>query len=194
MLDAFLRGLGREPSLSTEARERLEATVADCVARGRAAHDGIEVDEADVASLLGEIVRVEDETVDADATIAALASIPSDDVVLALACARGDERALVRFRDLHLDSIPAVARRVGSASVDVGDVTSRVNEALFVAPPGGRARILDMVGRGSLGGLVRVIAVRTAINLGRRTGETQDVPRTDETPGRGPGVSVLEWS
>lgn len=169
MLDAFLRGLGRALSLSTDARERLEAAVIDRVAHGRAAHDAFEVDEADVATLLGEITHVEDETIDVDALIAALESIPSDDVVLALACARGDERALMRFRDLYLESVPGVARRVGNASVDVGDVVSRVNEALFVAPPGGRARILDMVGRGSLGGLVRVIAVRTAINLGRST-------------------------
>jgi RNA polymerase sigma-70 factor (ECF subfamily) len=167
LLDVFMRGLGREAPVATaEQRERLDAALRKQIARGQAAHEGIAVADEEVAAMFGEIAGG-DAAEDLDALHVALESIPADDVVLALACARGHDGALARFRDLYMGNIPAVARRVGTANVDAAEVLSRVSEALFVAAPGGRPRILDLVARGSLSGLVKVIAVRTTINLCR---------------------------
>jgi RNA polymerase sigma-70 factor (ECF subfamily) len=59
-----------------------------------------------------------------------------------------------------------VLARVTTSAAEVAEVAQVVREKLLV-PVAGRARILDTAGHGDLGGLVRVIAIRTALNLRR---------------------------
>jgi RNA polymerase sigma-70 factor (ECF subfamily) len=63
--------------------------------------------------------------------------------------------------------------RVTTSAAEVAEVAQIVREKLLVPGAAGRARILDTAGHGDLGGLVRVIAIRTALNL-RRAEQRQD--------------------
>lgn len=103
-----------------------------------------------------------------DRILGALSEVPVGDVVLALSCTDGREAAMQRFRARHMPAIASVARRTGHVALDPEELAAHVIEKLFVPRPDARPRILDLVGRGELAGLVRVIAVRTAINLSRR--------------------------
>ncbi|MDX2091828.1 MAG: hypothetical protein SFX73_28460 [Kofleriaceae bacterium] len=109
-------------------------------------------------------------------TAGALASIRGEDIHLASLCARGDLAALALLDARFLSTIgPAIARvRPGQDFID--EVRQIVREKLLVAPPGGRAKLVELAGHGDLGGLVRVVALRTALNLRRddRSGPTVD--------------------
>jgi RNA polymerase sigma-70 factor (ECF subfamily) len=163
VLESFLRALESAPDLTTDQRRQVEDALRGQIERGRSVHEGLVVADDDLAALFGAAALADCATL-----IAALEAVPADEVVLAIACGRRDDAAIARFTELYMQDIPAMVRRVGSPRIDPGEVFSRVSEALFVSQSGGRPRILDLVGRGSLSGLVRVIAVRTTINLSRR--------------------------
>ena len=170
-LDAFVAAVGAGPRTTSLASPRIEAALGDALARGREAHEGLDIDDTRVAALLGEIVAArtdEDAGLDENTVVETLASAPAGDVVLALACADGIDAAMKRFRARYMPAMASVARRVGNVALDPEEVAAQVVEKLFVAGSQARPRILDLVGRGELAGLVRVVAVRTAINLSRR--------------------------
>lgn len=173
-LDAFVSALGEAPCASDDERARLAEALTRALARAEAACVGFAVDPAESCALMAEIVRTAPGArSDTDALCAAVMQLPAEDLALAIGCAHGNPHAMRRFTELHLRGVAGLARRVGGFEVDTDEVLSRVREKLFVAPPDGRPRILDLVGRGSLAGLVRVIAVRTTLNLGR--GERREI-------------------
>jgi RNA polymerase sigma-70 factor (ECF subfamily) len=113
-----------------------------------------------VAALLGEVASAPTES--------ALAELRVADLFLSLACARGDAAALRAFEARTFPGARAALARMGLHAGDVDEVLQIVREKLFVAGPGDEPRILGAVGHGDLDGLVRVAAVRTALNLRRR--------------------------
>jgi RNA polymerase sigma-70 factor (ECF subfamily) len=98
------------------------------------------------------------------------AGVHAADLLLACACARGDERALATFdREILADADAALKRVAGSVPPD--EIKQLVRHRLFVGPPGGAPKILDYAGRGRLRTWVRVAATRIALNVIESTGK-----------------------
>lgn len=90
------------------------------------------------------------------------------ELALACACAEADRRALAIVEDRYIGVVaPALAHmRLDAGMVD--DVTQAVRDKLLVAEADGEIKLLRYAGRGTLHGLVKVTAVRTAISLLRK--------------------------
>jgi RNA polymerase sigma-70 factor (ECF subfamily) len=87
------------------------------------------------------------------------------EVRLALACASGDARALAHFDRTYMAAGRARLRSMKLTDAAIDDVLQSVREKLLVgAPP----KLLEYVGRGSLYGLVKVVAVREALSTLRK--------------------------
>ena len=90
----------------------------------------------------------------------------ASDLYLACACARGDAAALRRFDEEVLPRVDGALRRLDPSAAFADEVRQLVRQRLFVGDgEGGEARIATYGGRGPLVGWVRVVALRTAINL-----------------------------
>jgi RNA polymerase sigma-70 factor (ECF subfamily) len=151
---------------------RADAAVAEAVARGRAAWNGIDVPRHEFAGFLTH--RLPENAVPAQA----LRALPVADLYLACACARGDAAALDAFERAVM---PAVDVAIGSLrpSADFrAELRQRVREHLLVARPPDPPRIVEYRGRGPLGAWVRVVALRIGLEL--RRNEAQAVRRADE--------------
>lgn len=98
-----------------------------------------------------------------------------EDLYLACACAAGDAAAVAAFDRRHAGDVEAALAGMALPSDLRDEVKQRLREKLFVAVPGDTPRIASYAGRGPLGGWVRAVAVRLAIDLLR--GE-----RADEVP------------
>jgi RNA polymerase sigma-70 factor (ECF subfamily) len=94
------------------------------------------------------------------------------DVYLACACALGDEAALRAFDRHFLAEVPRFIGRIESSPDVADELVQALREFLLVPPPGGRARIAGYSGRGSLGGWLRVMAVRRLHRM--RRGKSPD--------------------
>jgi len=89
------------------------------------------------------------------------------DLYLALACARGVPDALAALEREHFTRIREFAASVDSSPEFVKELSQRLRARVLVADAGEPARILGYSGRGSLGGWVRVAAVRLARDIAR---------------------------
>jgi RNA polymerase sigma-70 factor (ECF subfamily) len=102
----------------------------------------------------------------------------ANDLYLACACALGDKNAIAAFEDHCLCGLETVISRYCDCADQVEEVKQRVRECALVGgarPP----RIESFSGRGDLRGWVRVIAVREAIELLRRS--RREIPIDDDT-------------
>ncbi|MEW5740053.1 MAG: sigma-70 family RNA polymerase sigma factor [Myxococcota bacterium] len=89
----------------------------------------------------------------------------TDDVRLAIACARGDAAALADFDARFTQAIEAAVRRLGDDDF-VQDVAQLVRQKLLLRPDASSPpRISEYGGRGSLARFVQAVAVRTALTL-----------------------------
>lgn len=86
------------------------------------------------------------------------------DLALADGCARGDAIALGIFESTYLALAPAALARMRLSSEVVDEVVQRVRVKLLVGDDGA-TRLRRYAGQRALGGLVRLTAVRTALNL-----------------------------
>jgi RNA polymerase sigma-70 factor (ECF subfamily) len=123
----------------------------------RAARDAwpdVVVEPAAFARMLADRLRVVD-----------LAELPIADLYIACACAAGDDVAIARFEARYFAGIAPALARMQLDGDTIAEVKQHVRERLFVgAPP----RIAQITGHGDLGALIRIMAVRTALNLRRR--------------------------
>ena len=90
------------------------------------------------------------------------------DLYLASACAAGDEAALQVFDEAFMSQVRSFVGRIDVGVVD--EVRQLVRERLFVSHAGKPPKITEYGGRGRLMSWLRVVAIRTALNLkgGRR--------------------------
>jgi RNA polymerase sigma-70 factor, ECF subfamily len=153
-------------SLDSGARERLadppshtKAVLAELHEMGRAAHPTLHLPVDAFATYLAGRLPPDAASVDA------LRALSIPDLYLACACVRGDAVAIGLFDAAYLANVGALVPRMAGGSP--GDVVQAVREKLFVGP---RAKLVEYSGRGDLAGWVRVVAVRTALNLGRGQG------------------------
>src|SRR5262245_5868251 len=90
------------------------------------------------------------------------------DLYLACACAQGDARAITAFEGHCLGSLDRTLARLGFGPDIIAEVKQYIRCRFLVAEHG-RARIVDFDGRGALRAWVRVIAVRQALRMIRRS-------------------------
>lgn len=98
-----------------------------------------------------------------------------EDLYLACACARRDERALRVFDTAFAADFAALHRRFSYLPNGADDLRQLVHEKLFV---GDRPRIVDYAGRGGLRTWLRVAVTRMLLNSHAR--ETREVPVAEE--------------
>ena len=110
---------------------------------------------------------------DRDSLRAAIDALPSKnaeraaELALGMACAQGDPTALMILERTYLSALP---RAIGHMKLDadtVDEVVQEVRRKLLVGDP---PKIGEYAGKGSLRGLLKVTATRTAISLLRKTG------------------------
>jgi RNA polymerase sigma-70 factor (ECF subfamily) len=128
--------------------------IATHVQRGREAWPQLDISEEGFASYLAERGVAEP-------------SAHSADLYLACGCALAIPAALVAFEANFLSRVPEWVRRVDSSPEFASEVSSVLREKLLVALAGRSAKISEYSGRGPLGGWLRMVAVRTAIDFSR---------------------------
>jgi RNA polymerase sigma-70 factor, ECF subfamily len=95
------------------------------------------------------------------------------DLYLACAAGAGDHAAVRVIEERFISRLPARIRRLGSATDKVSDVLQTVRERLFA---GDVPRIRGYNGAGPLEQWIKVVAIRTAIDLHRTD---QSIPRVE---------------
>lgn len=162
----------------------LAARLRTMVDEGRSAWPGVDLDE-------GAFVRHLAQCMPADEPLeASLDKIRAADLWLACACLAGDEVALLALEQHHLARLDAVLARFRFSSAHLDEVKQLVRQKLLVAGPGQPARIGDYAGWAPLAAWLRVIAVRTAISLLRKSGrecalsddDWLELPATQDDP------------
>jgi RNA polymerase sigma-70 factor (ECF subfamily) len=92
------------------------------------------------------------------------------DLYLACACTTRVPGALDVFERTHLVDIGAHLGRLKPTPAFVDEVRQEVRDKLYLGREGGAPKIAEYDGRGALASWVRVIAIRTAIDLRRQAG------------------------
>lgn len=142
-------------------------TAAGFVARAHAAWPAGWVEPAELVAHAARFV----------ATPAELDALHAGDLYLALACARGVPAALAVLEREHLARMREFAASVDRRPAFAAELAQELRARLLVGAPGRPPRIATYSGRGSLGGWVRVAAVRLARDLAhaeRRAGGVGD--------------------
>src|SRR5262249_15664494 len=101
---------------------------------------------------------------------AAIASLHATDLYLAVACAGGDRTAVSFFDRNLLSAIDRSVATVHSAPQFDEEVRQKLRVDLLTGENGGPGKIANYAGRGPLGGWLRVVVVRTALNMRRGRG------------------------
>jgi RNA polymerase sigma-70 factor (ECF subfamily) len=120
---------------------------AELLARARAAWPGVEVPADAFAAWLEER--------------AGAGELQANDLYLACACARGDQRAHEAFERTLLSQVPLLLARVEGAPAE--EIAAALRESLLLGKAGAPPRIALYTGRGSLKGWLRVVALRAAL-------------------------------
>jgi RNA polymerase sigma-70 factor (ECF subfamily) len=150
---SFLRRAGRK-DVDVAA---LEPRLREALDEARVGWPDVTVEPQAFAAHLG--ARVGD-----GAILDGLAALHAGDLYLACACESGDGAALAAFERAFLARLPDVLSRFSRDPALVDEVRQGLRAKLLTAD-GGRARIADYQGRGSLAGWVRAAAARMALDL-----------------------------
>lgn len=154
----------------TDDAAHVERVLDELLAVGRAAMPTVSLSAEDFVSYLAE--RLPENAT----SVEELRALRIGDLFLACACARGDTLAITLFDSRHLANIGAALRsRDATTETELKQV---LREKLFVSYDGARPKIADYSGRGDLASWVRVVAVRTALNLAR--GTRHEVPLDED--------------
>ncbi len=150
--------------------------VARILREGRAAWPDIPVPHA-IDDLIQERIEGEDEP----------ENLAADEIFLACACALGERAALEGFEHRYFGVIPAVLSRLSLGRDEIDEIQQILRLRLFVAQPACVARVVSYAGRGQLGGLVRVAALRVGLNVvrdrDRVVGDSfEDIAIADDDP------------
>lgn len=103
-----------------------------------------------------------------------IASLQARDMILAWAAGHGDPEAHRLLEQHYFNEIPHALRRFGGDSAFVDEVTQHVRAKLLIAREPGPAPIATYALGGSLAGLIRVAAIREALN--QRRGDRPTAP------------------
>lgn len=164
-LTRFVGALSEPARAKLDDRGSIGTTLDALLGHARAAHTSFTVgDDAFLASLADKLSAATWSTL-----AEAVAAIDGVELYLAIACERGDAAALAAFEARYF---PVVEQALAPMKLPVGtldEVRQLVRTKLFVRDGEEAPKIRKYAGQGSLEGLVRVIAVRTALTMQRRT-------------------------
>ena len=157
-----------EAAAALGAPETAEAALVALCEQAAAAWPGVRVEPAQLVALLaGKLAGKEPPPVTAAAVV---------ELHLALACARGDNAAIVAFDRAYLDVVPQALAGMKLPAATVDDVRSIVRDKLLLADGDKVPRVVEYAGRGRLRGLVQVTATRTAIDRIRHDEKEAELP------------------
>jgi RNA polymerase sigma-70 factor (ECF subfamily) len=170
----------------------LEAALEDFTKRGATAWPGLALPSEVLAAYLGE--RAPPDV----SPLEWLAGARAADLFLACACAESLPAALRAFEATFVLQVGGYLRPLRATPEVVADATQELLEKLFVGTAGGPPRIRQYTGQGALGAWVKVIAVRTALDLiaarnaGERPSDGVDEIADAVVHTQGPELEVLE--
>jgi RNA polymerase sigma-70 factor (ECF subfamily) len=151
----------QEPSAATA---ELEALLQSVVARGRAAWPALAVPPE---ALVGQLAqRLPEGSVEPR-----LPSLRAGDLHLACACAHGLAAAVAELESGFMARVPDFVRRIETSPSFATEVQQILRTKLLVAELGAQPRIAEFNGTCSLETWLRLLAVRTALDLVRRRPE-----------------------
>jgi RNA polymerase sigma-70 factor, ECF subfamily len=151
-------GAARKGRVSSE----LEDTLRQLWATGRGAWPTVELPLERFVRHLAERLAAESDPA------AVLGAIHAADLYLACACVAGDREALALFHERFLVSIVSFVARKESLRELPEDFRQILGEHLLVPVDGGLPRLAGYAGRGPLAAWLRVVGLRTALNLSKR--------------------------
>jgi RNA polymerase sigma-70 factor (ECF subfamily) len=167
---------------SVPAPADLETRLESLIAAARAAWPGITLDAGAFVAYLAERWPA---GVSLDAW---LTDAHAGDLYLTCACARGAAGAIEAFDRVHLPPVRDYLAHTRPDDAFVEDVRQSLREKLFV---GDRRKIEEYSGRGALGGWVRMLSVRAAIDLRRQRGERVPDLRDEQPAAIDPELGYL---
>jgi RNA polymerase sigma-70 factor (ECF subfamily) len=139
----------------------LEPALQAIVARARSCWPTIDLDPARFIRYVAERVEPGYEP------IGALGAMHTTDMYLACACTQGHPAAHEILEKAHLVHIADFVAQTDASPAFADEVRQLLREKLLVAKAGAEPKIGAYTGRGSLGGWLRVVSVRTARNWRR---------------------------
>jgi RNA polymerase sigma-70 factor (ECF subfamily) len=169
---------------------RVEAALAEQLARGRAAWPMLKLDPRDFIACLAERTPAHEGGI----TMSALRSLHSADLYLALACRHRVSGAIELFESQMFAEISAFLARSEPSRAAIDEICQQLRERLFVAEPGAQTKLASYDGRGSLRSWLRVVAQRMALDLRRGTKRARTQPLDDATLAEMPLVDSPELS
>lgn len=152
------------------APEAAEHALTTLCAEAAAAWPGVDVPPAELIAALA--------TKLAGAEPPALAAAGLAELHLALACARGDQAAILAFDRAYLAVVPTALAGMKLPAATIEDVRATVRDKLLLAEGDAPPRIVGYAGHGRLKGLVQVMATRTAIDRLRHEEREAELPVT----------------
>ncbi len=160
---ALLAALWPDDAVAEQLRgeSAVEAILTRLVAEARAAWPSIELDERRYVAHVARGLR------GSTAALGALETIHGADLFLALACGESNALALAVFERDFISTVPEILARMGR-SIPVDEVAQALRLKLLVAEGGSPPKVLEFSGSGPLAGWLRIVAIRTALDLIRR--------------------------
>lgn len=108
-----------------------------------------------------------------------LAGVRAADLYLACACATHVRGAVEAFERAQMCQVGMFLARLRPSAAFVDEVRQILREKLFVGRDGVSPKIAEYTGRGALGGWLRVVALRAAIDLRRQGGDAVEEGRAE---------------
>lgn len=162
-LARFLAGLGEAARARLDG-ETLGTALDATIGHARAAYSFTVADDHFLALLAEKL------TDSAWSTLSeGLATLDVAELYLACGCERGDAAALGEFEARYFPVVELALAPMKLPAGTLDEVRQLVRTKLFVRDGDEAPKVKRYAGQGSLEGLVRVIAVRTALSLQRRT-------------------------
>jgi RNA polymerase sigma-70 factor (ECF subfamily) len=96
---------------------------------------------------------------------AALGKLETADLYLAFASAHGDPAAIAAIEQQHFPTVTAVILRTEPDRAFTDEVRQVLRHRLFVADASGPPKIASYAGRGPLGGWLRMVGLRVALEM-----------------------------
>lgn len=164
---AFLAELPRD-AVAGESETVLEERLAGLLARGRAAHPDLAVDDLAFVRRLARCVAG-----DGDGTARPLQQLHVEDLYLACACAAGASRAAARFEERCGPRLKAVLASTVKSPDLRAEIRQRVLDMLLVGTAEAGPKVADYGGQGPLDSWTAVVAHRQLARLVRTDASEQ---------------------
>jgi RNA polymerase sigma-70 factor (ECF subfamily) len=147
---------------ATAATAELERALCDLLEQARTAWPTLGLSDETFLRYLAERVGEDGDPVEV------LGSLHAADLYLACACSQGEPRAIAAFEERYVGPIEAHLARSDALPTFSQELKQTLRERVLVAREGLLPRIASYNGRGPLGGWLRMVAARVAVDLRRK--------------------------